>query len=109
MRFYNGQPVVCINDNFSWARRMYPFTDIVYPVRGQRYVVRGYVNITVSHRANAPALLVVGITNPRVRYVNGEMHEAGFAEHRFAPITEEQVKSIIEEAHCVPATEKEDA
>lgn len=82
--FYIGQPVICINDNFSWARKRYAQVHS-YPVAGSRYRVRGYVC-----EGAKPAIVLWELTNPTVMYMDGVIREAGFWEGRFvaAPLPE---------------------
>lgn len=98
-RFYVGQPVVCVDGKIKpMVDRMWP--GLNWPVHGKRYVVRGYVNVI----SGWPGVLVREITNRRIRYLGGSVAEASFSELRFAPITDEQVRSIIEEAVKPPQT-----
>lgn len=76
--FYPGQPVICINDDFSWARKHYPDVNLAWPTFGKRYIVRDYVC-----GGRHPALVLYEITNPNVIYSDGEIKEAGFWEKRF--------------------------
>lgn len=99
-RFYIGQPVVLVHDNWpsfwssKWARGS------TRPVKGQKYHVRSY-----QYDAPPPlCMTLMEITNPMVRWSDGVEREAGFAETRFAPITDEQVRGIIEEAIKTPQT-----
>lgn len=84
MMFSRGQPVICVNDNFAWARKRYPDM-LSYPVKGQRYIVREYVCW-----GRAPAIVLREIKNPRVPYMDGKFREAGFWDRRFiiAPLPE---------------------
>jgi hypothetical protein len=78
MKFKPGESVVCINDDFGWARKKYRAAAITFPVRGKCYVVRRYV-IKGSH----PAIVLKGMKNPRVIYNDGGIREAGFWDERF--------------------------
>ncbi len=92
-RFYAGQPVICINDNFDNVRLMYP--RCAWPTRGSRYVVRD--SITPQATTNGKiyvAVLLREITNPVVLYRDGVHREAGFWEGRFEPITENRVQAL---------------
>lgn len=108
-RFYIGQPVVCINDKISHEIRiLYPNNK--WPVQGQKYHVREYVPIRRGH----PAILVHEIRNSRVCYFDGTIYEGGFAEFRFAPVTDEQVRALMtvdvpSEHDLHPTMEPEDA
>jgi hypothetical protein len=107
MKFKPGESVVCINDEFKWARKKYAMFKITWPVRGKCYVVRQYV-ISGSH----PALVLQGIKNPRVRYNDGSWREAGFWEERFerAPGIEDLKKAADDVSRWLPnetETEKE--
>jgi hypothetical protein len=87
-RFYVGQPVTCIGtfDHMrSAAQRCGLQFD--YPVKGQRYTVGGYNS--GDHRL----LHVAEIPLRQGR------HDVYWGETQFAPITDEQVRDIIEEAH----------
>ena len=104
--FKAGESVVCIDDDFTWARKRYP--GLSYPARSKCYVVRGY-----AIRGKFPAVLLVGIKNKRVVYRDGTMREAGFAESRFerAPGIEGLQKIATEVTRwCgAPVEENEDA
>jgi hypothetical protein len=78
MKFRSGESIVCINDNFKWARRQYKAHNLTFPVRGKCYVVRSYV-VLGTH----PALVLQGIVNIRVPYKDGVWREAGYWEERF--------------------------
>jgi hypothetical protein len=113
MRFYEGQPVVCVNDTVSTQiARMFP--GMTWPVRGQRYVIRRYVRAGAPH---LPAVLLVEIKNRRVRYLDGRVDEAGFWDERFAPITDigdlekiaKEVDQWMGEPEQVDEEETEDA
>jgi hypothetical protein len=75
--FAAGQIVICINDDFSFARKKYPEV-LGYPVFGQRYQIRDYVC-----DGKAPAVVLQEFTNPRVPYIDGVWREAGFWDKRF--------------------------
>jgi len=78
-KFTRGESVVCINDDFGKVARVYgTHIGLVFPVRGKCYVVRRYV-IHDHH----PCIVLVGIKNPRVLYMDDVMREAGFWEERF--------------------------
>lgn len=83
--FYIGQAVICINDNFRWARKYYSQVHS-YPVKGGRYRVRAY-----ACDGSKPAILLRELFNPKVMYQDGFIREAGFWEGRFvaAPLPEE--------------------
>lgn len=85
MRFYNGQPVVCINDRFQseWWRREMQKKGLTLPTRDHRYTVRGY-----SDGPDPPCILLVEIANPPVMWSDGKEREAAFVDKRFAPITD---------------------
>jgi len=76
-KFKPGESVVCIDDDFKWAIERYG-PGITWPVRGRCYVVRSYI-----FRGHHPAILLQGIVNPKVRYLDRSMREAGFWEERF--------------------------
>ncbi|MDE2022501.1 MAG: hypothetical protein KGI71_06340 [Patescibacteria group bacterium] len=85
MRFYNGQPVICVDDRFGsrWWRAALAKHGITLPSLGSRYAVRGYVD------APGPScILLVEIANPLVMYGDGKEREASFAETRFQPATD---------------------
>ena len=77
-KFNPGESVVCINDDFGWARKKYRAVNITWPVRGKCYVVRAYVM-----RGKIPAIVLQGIVNPPVIYNDGRIREAGFWDERF--------------------------
>jgi len=119
MRFQPGEAVICINDDFTWAKRKYARFEITWPVRGRHYVVRKYV-MGGSH----PAIVLQGIVNPKVPYNDDVWREAGYHDQRFmrAPKVEgsetkntsiDDLKKIAEQtAQWLPATvgfETEDA
>jgi hypothetical protein len=74
--FAAGDPVICINDAFPYARKHYP--GLNYPVFGSRYIVRGYVA-----DGKYPAIIVREISNPSIMYFDGDTKEAGFWDRRF--------------------------
>lgn len=89
-RFYIGQPVVCIDGRVSLEiRTLYPSNR--WPVQGQRYVIREYVPL----RRGIPAVLLHEIRNKKVCYFDGTVYEGGFAETRFAPVTESQIRALM--------------
>lgn len=96
MKFKVGESIVCINDNFRWAKRRYAMFNITYPVIRKCYVVRKYM-IGGSH----PALGLIGIHNPRVPYSDGRVREAGFWEERF-----ERAPSIESIKHAMEAVSR---
>jgi hypothetical protein len=108
MKFKVGESVICINDDFKWARRRYP--SVTFPVRGKCYVVRAYV---VGGRA--PGILLQGIVNRNVVYLDGKTREAGFWEERFerAPSIDGIKKAATDISRWLPIEmvepEKEDA
>ena len=107
MKFNAGESVICINDDFSWARRNYRPYKLTYPVRGQCYVIRGYVI-----GGKKPAVVLQSISNPRVPYNDGIWREAGFWDERFerAPDISELRKIAEEVSRSAPlVAEKEDA
>lgn len=71
-----GQAIICINDDFRWARKNYP--GLSYPTFGSRYIVRAYVV-----DGNCPAIVLQEIRNRDVVYLSGKIYEAGFADKRF--------------------------
>lgn len=85
MRFYDGQPVVCINDRFSsaWWRIATVQFGLTLPAKGRRYVVRGY-----SDGPEPPCVLLREIANPRVPWSDGKQREVAFWDERFVPITD---------------------
>lgn len=76
--FKIGQDVICINDNFKWARARFRNANIIYPVFGKIYTVRRYT-IEGTH----PTLVLFEIHNPYVIYLDQVIREAGFWEKRF--------------------------
>ena len=92
MRFYPGQPVVCVEDAAYFKIdvpdyiRMLP----VWPQRGERYVVEDYTNQpnTVSGKHCMWLVEFPEVSGTRVAY----------AENAFAPITDNQVKTIMQQA-----------
>ena len=104
MKFRPGESVVCINDDFSWARKEFP-SIVTYPVRGKCYVVRAYVV-----KGKYPAIVLQGITNPQVVYHDRKVREAGFWDERFerAPGIESLKQIAYELTHGFPKV-KEDA
>jgi hypothetical protein len=107
-KFKEGESAVCINDDFTYATRKYSGTPLTFPKRGKCYVVRGY-----AVRGKFPAVLLIGIKNPRVRYMDGVTREAGFWEERFerAPGIEDLTKIATEVTRwcSAPVREDEDA
>lgn len=99
-KFYPGQPVICINDDFRHTIRKYNelASGITWPVRGRRYVVRSYAIARVKY----PSVLLMEIKNRRVPYADGIVREAGFWDERFEPATENQVQAIIAMAMDMP-------
>jgi hypothetical protein len=109
--------VVCINGDFSWAKRHYRSHKLTFPVHGKCYVVRKYVV-----KGKYPAIVLQGIVNPRVVYSDRKIREAGFWDERFerAPGIEE-IKKIADDVdmwlghedepdlHPTMTPEKEDA
>jgi hypothetical protein len=95
--FHDGQIVICINDDFSWARKAFKDHNLSFPTFGNRYVVRGYVC-----GGRAPALVVQEIINPQVRYNDGVTREAGFWDVRFvgAPPPEHALEKMDEEINA---------
>lgn len=75
--FETGQAIICINDDFKWARKHYPQV-VNWPRFGSRYIVRGYVC-----DGRCPAIVVQEMTNVIVIYSDGAEREAGFADKRF--------------------------
>lgn len=76
--FYITQTVICINDDFRWARSHYPDPNIIYPVFGLRYIIRTYVC-----GGKFPAVALFEIKNKCVIYQDGIVREAGFWDRRF--------------------------
>ena len=105
MKFKPGESVVCINDDFGWARKKYRAAKITFPVRGKCYVVRRYV-VLGSH----PAIVLQGIVNPRVVYNDGRIREAGFWDERFerAPGIEDLKKAADEVSRWLPNITEEE-
>jgi len=105
MKFKPGESVVCINDDFSWARKQYAASLITFPVRGKCYVVRAYVA-----KGKFPAIVLQGIVNPKVVYHDRRVREAGFWDERFerAPGIESLKQIAHELTHGFPKV-KEDA
>ena len=103
MKFQRGESVVCINDDFKWAQRRYAMFNITWPVRGKCYVVRRYVIAGPK-----PALVLQGIVNPRVPYMDGRMREAGYWDARFerAPSIEGLQKAADEVSRWLPAPDQ---
>lgn len=87
MKFYNGQPVVCVRSRSDWTMdfnaRVMGLTESDIPMLGRKYVVAGY---------GRPDL---GYQNHVLLHGHGHFcyHEDGFV-----PVTDELVRSIIEEA-----------
>jgi hypothetical protein len=104
-KFKPGESVVCINDDFSWARKKYSPIKLTFPVRGKCYVVRAYV-MGGTH----PAIVLQGIVNPPVVYNDRRIREAGFWDERFerAPGIESLKQIAHELTHGFPKV-KEDA
>lgn len=77
--FFIGQPVICINDDFSWAKKTYHSIPLLaWPKMGTRYIIRAYLC-----GGKKPAVALQGIVNPEVIYADGRKREAGFWEGRF--------------------------
>lgn len=89
MLFRTGQKIICINDNFKWAKRRWP--ELEYPKFGGVYVMRAYVLI-----AKKSILVVREITNREIRYTDGHIREAGFWEGRFVGKFDSQLKEVQE-------------
>lgn len=93
-RFFAGQHVLCVDGDFSRAALRYP--QVTWPRHGGRYVVRGY-----ACGGRYPAVLLRGITNPAVFYVQRwnpgvRRAEAGFWEERFEPATDiEELRALL--------------
>jgi hypothetical protein len=105
MKFKPGESVVCINDDFGWARKKYKAARITFPVRGKCYVIRAYVA-----KGKFPAIVLQGIVNPTVIYNDGRIREAGFWDERFerAPGIESLKQIAYELTHGFPKV-REDA
>jgi len=99
MKFKPGESVVCINDDFSWARKKYRAANITFPVRSKCYVVRAYVI-----GGKIPAIVLQGVVNPPVVYSDGQIREAGFWDERFerAPGIESLKQIAHELTHGFP-------
>jgi hypothetical protein len=82
-KFYNGQPVICINDDFKKVRKQYARVSPRLPVKGKRYTVRCYV-IEDKH----PCVVLREISNSNVLYSDGMFRELGFWDRRFEPVTD---------------------
>lgn len=88
-----GQEVICINDNFRFARSHYP--GLICPTFGLRYIVRGYVT-----KGKFPAIVLKEIINQNVQYFDGTVKEAGFWHCRFVgapPPLEVEVHTSMKE------------
>jgi hypothetical protein len=83
-RFYNGQPVICVDDRLRPAAiRRYP--NVIYPKKGQRYTIR-HPDLPVGGKLTF--VLVTEIRNQVVVWPCGARFEAGFWEDRFEPATD---------------------
>lgn len=89
MLFRTGQQVICINDDFAWARKYYGECGIVYPRFGGKYIVRSYLCL-----GKKPAVSLREIRNPEVPYLDGLWREAGFWEARFVRCFDSQLKEL---------------
>ena len=114
MMFYKGQPVVCINGDFTYVNKYYP--NVSWPTQGGRYVIRDYVAQTLTGKVCYPAVLLMEIRNRRVHYMDGFLAEVGFWEARFAPATDiGDLRRVITDVdqwmgdHETMPREKEDA
>jgi hypothetical protein len=100
MRFYVGQPVVCVHDDFTRVKAMYP--NCSWPVHGVVYHVRRYLLAKPTLVEGAlvvyPAIALYEIHNPMVTYMDGIKREAGFWDERFEPVTKALVGNLIAEA-----------
>lgn len=88
-RFYAGQPVVCIK-NIDWWQPTPPVSPEDLPQLGRHYTVWYYGSPPIISKFGEHMML-------------RELTNLSYSEDGFAPITDEQVRGIIEEAHRVPS------
>ncbi len=87
-RFYNGQPVVCVRGLDFWLRNnAQVVAGHMIPKLGNKYVVGEY------HVALLNYMNLCGLCT-----------DHWYSEEGFAPITEDQVRGIIEEATRIPSS-----
>lgn len=91
--FYVGQPVVCVDGKVKPIVELY-WPGLIWPIYGQRYTVRGYVEV----RSGWPGLVVQEIRNRTIFYWSGTYAEASFDQKRFVAATDQQVRAIVEDA-----------
>jgi hypothetical protein len=83
-RFYNGQPVICVDDRLRRGpTRRYP--GLIWPRKGQRYVIR---HAAIPQHGAHNFVTVVEIRNRVITWPCGARFEAGFHEDRFEPATD---------------------
>ena len=96
-RFYDGQPVVCVWTPEQWDPVLLGF-ERYKPVLGARYVIlasRGRVECGLGHVPDAVSLVEFG---PAII----------FNEEGFAPVTDGQVRGMIERATKLPGKGDDD-
>jgi hypothetical protein len=92
--FSVGQKVVLVDDRWpDAARALYT----AFPVKGPAYVVRAVLDgvhvdtlMMDCHVKQVPALLLIGVTNPR----NNNGKERGFDARRFRAIQEKTERAV---------------
>lgn len=102
-KFYVGQKIVCINDDWSNWKDSDAINETVpnRPVKGQKYTIREikiitYLNIESSGiKMITPGILFQEITNPTWLWDSGEIGEYYFWHKRFAPLEEKKKDTDI--------------
>lgn len=83
-RFYNGQPVICVDDRLRRGpTQRYP--GLKWPVKGRKYVIRV---AEIPQRGPRNFVLVNELRNRVITWPCGARFEAGFWEDRFEPATD---------------------
>lgn len=97
MKFYIGQPVVLVRDD--WPSCQFLMRNITFPVRGTTYHVRGYLDQEDDY---GKYILLREVRNRDVIYGTLIYREAAWGEGRFEPLTKKTVSDIIATALDVP-------
>jgi hypothetical protein len=83
-RFYNGQPVICVDGRLRRGpTQRYP--GLIWPKKGRKYIIRC---AEVPQRGARNFVLVQEIRNRIITWPCGARFEAGFWEDRFEPATD---------------------
>lgn len=89
-KFYNGQPVICTDDDFKNTLKHYARFSPNLPVKGRHYIVRCYIvgGNCPEGIENRPCIVLREISNIEVPYTDGVWREMGFWDRRFEPVTD---------------------